>query len=270
MEAEDQQDATVRTERQTDGSSDATENAHAQNAHAQNETRMPQVAEDPWETIEAQKDATVRTGGQTGGWEFRSDGSFDAAENWRRIQNVHAQNETAQGIEDPSMEPFSVVQDMMDVAMEKDGRDIERAAQVLEERFLQWDRDEQNSRRQVFMEQVQETFSNTAVAEGWNINEADANEVYIENEDMVVDWWLQVVYIANLAGVANERMLEEAFSQIGLVLEAGVEREGCGWVKFQEVEDAVKAIERFDGAEWGGLAMICGSSESVWEAQADY
>ena len=270
MEAEDQQDATVRTEGQTDGSSDETENAHAQNAHAQNETRMPQVAEDPWETIEAQKDATVRTGGQTGGWEFRSDGSFDAAENWRRIQNVHAQNETAQGIEDPSMEPFSVVQDMMDVAMEKDGRDIERAAQVLEERFLQWDRDEQNSRRQVFMEQVQETFSNTAVAEGWNNNEADANEVCIENEDMVVDWWLQVVYIANLAGVANERMLEEAFSQIGLVLEAGVEREGCGWVKFQEVEDAVKAIERFDGAEWGGLAMICGSSESVWEAQADY
>ena len=100
---------------------------------------------------------------------------------------------------------------------------------------MQWDRDEQNNRRQVFMEQVQETFSNTAVAEGWNINEADVDEVCTENEDMVVDWWLQVVYIANLAGVANERMLEEAFGQIGLVLEVGVEREGCGWVKFQEV-----------------------------------
>ena len=92
MEAEDQQDATVRTEGQTDGSSDETENAHAQNAHAQNETRMPQVAEDPWETIEAQKDATVRTGGQTGGWEYSSDGSSDAAGDWRQIQNALIQN----------------------------------------------------------------------------------------------------------------------------------------------------------------------------------
>jgi len=99
MEAEDQQDATIRTEGQTDGSSDAAENVHAQNAHAQSE--MAQGAEDPWETIEAQKDATIRTGGQTDGWEFRSDGSFDAAENWRRIQNVHAQNEMAHGTEDP-------------------------------------------------------------------------------------------------------------------------------------------------------------------------
>ena len=48
------------------------------------------------------------------------------------------------------------------------------------------------------------------------------------NEDMVVDWWLQVVYISNLAGVVNEEMLEATFGQIGLVLEAGVEREGCG------------------------------------------
>ena len=45
---------------------------------------------------------------------------------------------------------------------------------------------------------------------------------------MVVDWWLQVVYISNLAGVVNEEMLEATFGQIGLVLEAGVEREGCG------------------------------------------
>ena len=30
----------------------------------------------------------------------------------------------------------------------------------------------------------------------------------MSNVDMVVDWWLQVVYTTNLAGVANERMLE--------------------------------------------------------------
>ena len=190
MEAEDQQDATVRTGGQTDGSADATENwRRIQNAHAQSETRMPQVAEDPWETIEAQKDATARTGGQTGGWEFRSDGSFDAAENWRRIQNVHAQNETAQGIEDPSMEPFSVVQDMMDVAMEKDGRDIERAAQVLEERFLQWDRDEQNSRRQVFMEQVQETFNNYSTIQQWQRDGIIMRQMQMKCALKMRTWW---------------------------------------------------------------------------------
>jgi len=78
----------------------------------------------------------------------------------------------------------------MDDAMQEDGMAIERAAQVLEERFLQWDRDEQDRRRQVFMEQVQETFSYTAVEEGWN--EANVDGVCIGNEDitiMVVEWW---------------------------------------------------------------------------------
>ena len=93
------------------------------------------------------QDATIRTGGQTDGWEFRSDGSFDATENWRRIQNVHAQNEIAQGAEDPRTEPISVVQDMMDDAMQEDGMAVERATQILEARFLQWDRDEQGRRR---------------------------------------------------------------------------------------------------------------------------
>ena len=88
----------------------------------------------------------------------------------------------------------------------------------------------------------------TAVAEGWNINEADVDEVCIGNEDM----------------------LEETFGQIGPVLEAGVEREGGGWVKFQKVEDALEAVERFDGVVFAKQAMVCGSSESVWEAQADY
>ena len=116
-------------------------------------------------------------------------------------------------------------------------------------------------------EQVQEMFSHAAVVEGWNINEADVDQVCIGNEDMVADWWLQVVCIAHLADVANERMLEEAFGQIGPVLEAGVESEGCGWVKFQKVEDALEAVERFDGVVFAKQAMVFGSSESVWEAQ---
>ena len=70
---------------------------------------------------------------------------------------------------------------------------------------------------------------------------------------MVTDLWY--VYISNLVGVANEEMLEETFGQIGLVLEAGVEREGCGWVKFQKVEDALEAVERFDGVVFAKQAM---------------
>ena len=216
---------------------------------------------------EDQQDATVRTGGQT-------DGSSDSTENWRRIQNAHAQNEPRmpQGAEDPwETEPISVAREMIETQKEDEEMAAIWAAQILEERFLQSDEEDKDRRRQEFTAQVQEHF--IWMEAEWRQEQkqqADVDEVCIENQDRVVDWWLQVVYIANLAGVANERMLEEAFSQIGLVLEAGVEREGCGWVKFQEVEDAVKAIERFDGAEWGGLAMICGSSESVWEAQADY
>ena len=90
---------------------------------------------------------------------------------------MHAQNETAQGVKGPQTEPFFVVQDMMDDAMQEDEMAIRRAAHVLEERLLQRDRDEQETRRQVFMEQVQGVFSYTAVAEGWNINEADVDEV---------------------------------------------------------------------------------------------
>ena len=56
----------------------------------------------------SQQDATVRAGGQTGGGEFSSDGSFDAAENWRLIQNARVRNETAEEAEDPRTEPISV------------------------------------------------------------------------------------------------------------------------------------------------------------------
>ena len=42
------------------------------------------------------QDAAVRTGGQSDDYSWMvSDGRFDAAENWRRIQNAHAIKETA-------------------------------------------------------------------------------------------------------------------------------------------------------------------------------
>lgn len=210
---------------------------------------------------EDQQEATVRVGGQTGGWKFSGDGSFDATENWRLIQNARVRNETAEEAEDPRTEPISVARDMIEAQQEDGCMAAERAAQILEERFLQWDRDEQDSRRQVFMEQVQEMFKYTSVEEGWYETMNTREEEWVEHCG---------VYIGNLAGCVTEEMLAETFEQIGLVLEAGMETEGCGWVQFQTVEDAVEAVQRFDRVVFAGQAMVCGSSESAWEAQADY
>ena len=87
-----------------------------------------------------QQDATVKAGGQT-------DGSCDAAENWRRIQNAHAQNahaqnaraqnEMVQGAEDPwETEPISVAREMIEAQKEEGGAAAGWAAQILEERIL--------------------------------------------------------------------------------------------------------------------------------------
>jgi len=114
--------------------------------------------------MEAEQEATIRTGVQTGGWEYSSS---DAAGDWRQIQNALIQNarvrnETAEEAEDPRQTPIRVAWEMMG---EDGSMAAEKAAQILEERFLQWDRDEQDGRRQVFTEQVQEIY--TEQAEEW-------------------------------------------------------------------------------------------------------
>ena len=95
-----------------------------------------------------QQDAADSTGGQSDGysWEFSSDGRFDATENWRRIQSARIRNETAEEAEDQRTEPMSVARDMI-AAQEDGGKAALRAAQILEERFLLWDRAEQDRRR---------------------------------------------------------------------------------------------------------------------------
>ena len=39
-----------------------------------------------------------------------------------------------------------------------------------------------------------------------------------------------------------------------------VEKVGCGWVDFELVEDALEAVQGFDGVVLAGQAMECGSS----------
>ena len=144
----------------------------------------------------------------------------------------------------------------------------ERAAQILEERFLQWDRDEQDGRRQVFTEQVQEMY--TEVAEDWYRTSRFPDLQSEEEVEDCVERDNGMIYIGNLADEWTEENLGDAFRQIGLVLGAGFAGgAGCGWVVFQKAEDAVEAMERFDGVEFAGQAMVCGNSESVWRAQAE-
>ena len=214
---------------------------------------------------EEQQDATVRAGGQTDGWE-------NATENWRRIQNAHAQNahaqnEMAQGcffVVDPTeIEPMLIAREMVEAQKEEGGAAAGWAAHILEERFLEMDRDEQNLRRQEFTAQVQEHFI-------W-MHEERVQQEQQKSEERVEQWRVpgSVIYIGNLAGCVTEKDLGDTFRQIGLVLGAGFAREGCGWVEFQKAEDAVEAVERFDGVVYVKQAMVCGNSESVWAAQAE-
>ena len=217
---------------------------------------------------EDQQDATVRTGGQT-------DGSSDAAENWRRIQNAHAQNEPRmpQVAEDPwETEPMSVAREMIEAQKEDEEMAAVWAAQILEERFVQLDEEDRDRRRQEFTAQVQEEFISLTLADAADaLREEQEQKQWAEEREQ---WRVsnKVVYIGELAERVTEDMLGSTFEQIGPVMDAGIsaEKVGCGWVDFELVQDALEAIQRFDGVVIAGQAMVCGSSESVWEAQADY
>ena len=192
-----------------------------------------------------QQDAADSTRGQSDSysWEFSSDGRFDATENWRRIQSARIRNETTEEAEDQRTEPMSVARDMI-AAQEDGGKAALRAAQILEERFLLWDRVEQDRRRQEFIAQVQEQFNYEAVEEDWYGVWCGGSEESPAKS---------VVYISNLADCVTNEMLEGTFGQIGLVLAAGVGKTGSGWVEF---EDVMEAVERFGGVALAGQATV--------------
>ena len=224
--------------------------------HSSSSQRSRMEAED--------QDAAVRTGGQSDGysWMFSSDGRFDAAENWRRIQNAHAIKETADEAEDPRTEPLAVARDMIEV-QEDGGMAAVRAAQILEERFLVWDRVEQDRRRQEFMAQVQKEFQYTATEDDWY-------GVWFggDREESQQPMGC-VVYVSNLSDQVTDKILQGTFEQIGTVVGAGVEGEGCGWVEFGLAEDAEDAVQRYGGVVLAGQAMVC-RMESGCETRADY
>ena len=142
----------------------------------------------------------------------------------------------------------------------------------MEERFLQLDEEDRDRRRQEFTTQVQEEFISLTLADAADaLREEQEQKQWAEEREQ---WRVsnKVVYIGELAERVTEDMLGSTFEQIGPVMDAGIcaEKVGCGWVDFELVQDALEAVQRFDGVVIAGQAMVCGSSESVWEAQADY
>ena len=65
-----------------------------------------------------------------------------------------------------------------------------------------------------------------------------------------------VLHVLNLSDNVTDAMLEGTFEQIGPVVGAGVEGEGCGWVEFGLAEDAVDAVQRFGGVDLAGQAEV--------------
>ena len=113
------------------------------------------------------------------------------------------------------------------------------------------DKEDRDRRRQEFTAQVQEEFISIAMRE--------------EQEQAEYEKWrvsTKVVYIRELAKEVTEDMLGWTFEQIGPVMDAGisVEKVGCGWVDFELVEDALEAVQRFDGVVFAEQAMVCGKS----------
>ena len=167
---------------------------------------------------------------------------------------------------------MSVAREMIEAQKEDEEMAAVWAAQILEERFVQLDEEDRDRRRQEFTTQVQEEFISLTLADAADaLREEQEQKQWAEEREQ---WRVsnKVVYIGELAERVTEDMLGSTFEQIGPVMDAGIsaEKVGCGWVDFELVQDALEAVQRFDGVVIAGQAMVCGSSESVWEAQADY
>ena len=171
-------------------------------------------------------------------WAINYDGTFNAAASWMHIQNARALNGEEEAADEPA-EPAVVAEEMLRVGSNGEDRQAVRAAQLMEDRFQEWDAAGQDRRRQEFTVQVQRSFMGAAAE--------DADAMPGSN----------VVVVRNLAGVVTAEMLEGTFEQIGPVLEARMEGSDWGWVGFEQVGDAVDAVLKFGGVELAGQGMAC-------------
>jgi hypothetical protein len=190
-----------------------------------------------------------RADGPITGWVICYDGNLDAVESWQRVLDAESRSRTD---EDRSPQTTSEVATEMLNVDGTGGMAAVLAAQVLETSFEDYDRYARQLRRREFEGQVQEEFLLAA--------ERLSGVQYVGT----------MVLVENLTSVVTAAVLRGTFDQFGSVLEAGVEGEDWGWVKFELAEDAEEAVMRFGGVELDGQPMVCSLQGGEQVASEDY
>ena len=174
-----------------------------------------------------------------GKFSINYDGSVHVSESWHNVMIAMTQvTADAQNTEE-TPEPSEVAREM--IAGEWGEGAAIRAAQVLEERFQQWDLADAQRRREEFTAQVRNEFR-------------AAMDERADNEGGTAG---RVVVVWNLAEVVTVEILQGYYEQIGTVLSAGMEGSDWGWVEFELAAHAEEAISMFVGVELVGQAMGC-------------
>ena len=144
------------------------------------------------------------------------------------------------------VEPATPAEIAREVAELEGGR--QGRAELLRQRFEDWDREEREERMSDFL---------TKVGMHWE----EAVGQIREREEREAEWeerQRRMVLVTNLGWNVTQEMVEGTFDQIGEVaaVEMGI---GAGWaqVEFGTAEAAVGAQQRFGGVELAGRPMVC-------------
>jgi hypothetical protein len=195
------------------------------------------------------EDGRGKTGGPITGWVIGYDGWFDAVESWQHVLDAGWRSLIDEADSTPTA--ADVAREMLEVNG-NEGMAAVRAAEVLEKRFENFDRQDRQRRRQEFQGQVQQEFSLAAEELSPGVPRG------------------YVVLVLNLAARVSAEMLRGTFEQIGIVLDAGIKGEDWGWVKFELAEEAEEAVQRFGGVELDGQPMECRMYGGERDTRTDY
>ena len=180
----------------------------------------------------------------------RRDAVSRAEECWRQIsERTDSLQQSETGQECPTNN--SVVTEMLRAGSE--GR-TEEAADILEQGFEQWDRQNRSSRLQEYADGVRLEWEAAVKSDWWTVWQSDEEEK--DGDDLEGCFWDRVVVVTNLAGNVTEDMLEGTFEQVGELLRVQM-GDCCADVEFRWAADAEKAVKGFDGVELVGMEMEC-------------
>jgi hypothetical protein len=138
----------------------------------------------------------------------------------------------------------SVVTEMLRAGSE--GR-TEEAADILEQGFEQWDRQDRSRRLQEYADGVRLEWE-AAVDVDWTAWQPEVEDL---------EWyWGRVVEVTNLEKSVSKEMVEATFFQVGEVLGVAM-GDCCAEVEFRYTADAEDAVKGFHGVELAGVEMGC-------------